>query len=272
MLPHIGFLQGRLTPTFPPEFPIQFFPSENWRNEFLDGKRIGFDHIELLVQESAYGLNPLWNERGTDEINRISAETGLGIRSVHGFYSLSKEYPEILRHLIAQCGKVSASVILLSFFNEKKLESIAERDRAYDSIAQALDLCESNGISLGLEAELPADVLLEFIGRFPGTHIGVYYDIGNQYSIGMDVPKEIRLLGNRIVGVHVKDRRSISDGGASVPLGEGCADFGAAFKALFDIDYARLFIIQGARAKGTDDLKLNADYLKTVKTLLQTTG
>ena len=41
-----GIMQGRLTPAN--GRGIQFFPFENWENEFMDCARIGLDEIEWI--------------------------------------------------------------------------------------------------------------------------------------------------------------------------------------------------------------------------------
>ena len=113
---------------------------------------------------------------------------------------------------------------------------------------------------------IPAEELLEFVESFNHPRVGVYYDLGNMASMGVDVLAEIRLLNRRIVGVHVKDR--LPNGGPTIPLGEGCVDFYGAFSALREIGYQDPLIIQGARLPGVDDIILNRRYHIFVKYVL----
>ena len=121
-------------------------------------------------------------------------------------------------------------------------------------------------ITIGIETEMEAIQLLKLVETFKSDLIGVYYDIGNMVSMGVSVEDEIKLLGKRIVGVHVKDRLR---GGKSVPLGKGDAPFKKVFAALKEIGYHKPYIIQGARSEETDDITLNTEYYKYVWTLLE---
>lgn len=260
----IGILQGRLTPT--PDGSIQFFPKENWRNEFGSAKQIGFDCLELLVKKDSYEENPLWSQSGAQEIRCLAAQHGLAIPSVHGFYSKKKDYSLVLRHIVRQTAFVGARTVLVSFFDGNALKTDEDKQSAYSQIAPVLSDCEGLGVCLGIETELRAGELLEFIESFNHPRVGVYYDLGNMASMGVDVAEEIRFLSDKIFGVHVKDR--LPGGGITVPIGLGCADFYGAFSALSEIDYQSPLIIQGARLSGVDDITLNRRYHNFVKHVL----
>ena len=70
------------------------------------------------------------------------------------------------------------------------------------------------------------------------------YDMGNSASLGYDPRREIGLLGEYIINVHIKDRIR---GGGTVPLGEGDTDFGTVFTELENAGYEHDFILQAAR-------------------------
>lgn len=265
--PPLGILQGRLTPSS--DGSIQFFPTNNWFNEFKAASDIGFDRIELLVKWDSYYQNPFLVDSGIELINKLTKTSNLGISSVHAFYAKTNDYPPMLCDLVRRAAYFEARTILVSFFNQNKLENENDKTLAREQLGFALGVCSVLGVRLGIETEMPAMELLDFIKSFNHPNIGVYYDIGNMASTGVDVAAEIVFLSNYICGVHVKDR--LPNGGKTVPFGEGCADFEKAFAALRDIDYGGPLIIQGARVPGVDDIELNRQYYKFCKNLLEKT-
>ncbi|MFH1956136.1 MAG: sugar phosphate isomerase/epimerase family protein [Patescibacteria group bacterium] len=256
MIPFIGILQGRLTAS--KGRGIQFFPVENWRNEFKIAKEIGFDCMELLVQKDSLKNNPLWFNKGAEEIQELSDIYKIKIISVHGFYEKQSSYRKKLIHLVKQTALIGAKTILIPFFNENILLKKNDKDIARKQLSFALPLCKNLGIKLGIETEMAAEELLDFINSFKHPNIGSYYDIGNMASMNADVVSEIRLLGKLIYGVHVKDRRA--NDGITVALGEGCANFKSAFNALKQVGYNGPLIIHAARNSKINEISLNKQY------------
>lgn len=262
--PKIGILQGRLTPSR--GRGIQFFPDDNWEQEFRDARELGLRAIELLVRPKGLREHPLMTEAGRARLRELSGETGIAIPSIHGYYAPEDAYADDLLDIVRATAELGATVVLVSFFHEKKLgeQSDVTWKRAHELLAPAASAAQDLGVSLGIEAELPAQTLLGFVAEAVTPEaFGVYYDLGNQFACGFPVADEIRELGGDIVGVHVKDRLPNTDPNAesrTVPLGEGCADFRNAFAALRDIGYSRHLIIQGARGEDGDELARNTRY------------
>lgn len=266
-IPPLGILQGRLTPS--PDGSIQFFPEDGWQNEFPTARQIGFDCAELLVKKNKWQENPLMSDSGRTQIYRLAQQHKIFIRSVHGFYERQEKYPVALKSIVINASSLGARTVLVSFFGENALISDEDKLLARSNLLEALNLCSTFQVKIGVETEMPAMELLDFIESFKHPNIGIYYDIGNMASMGVNVAEEIRLLGDKICGVHVKDR--LANGGETVPLGEGCADFEAAFRALRDVGYGGPFIIQGARVSSVDDVELNRRYYRFCKNLLEKT-
>ena len=262
--PCIGLLQGRLTPSA--GRGIQFFPFENWQNEFPIAKEIGFSAIELLVKRDSYAENPLWSDEGVEEI--INVSKGIAIPSVHAFFDKGVWYTEAMLRLMENAHRVGATTVLVSFFDDNVLVSKEDMRFACMQLAPVLSVARELSMRIGIETEMEAEKLVDFISSFRSPAVGVYYDIGNMVSMGIDVERDISILSDLIVGVHVKDRIV---GGKSVPLGEGSADFPTIFRALKDVGYTGPFIIQGARWEGTDDVTLCAEYRNLVSSWLTET-
>ncbi|MEK7133851.1 MAG: sugar phosphate isomerase/epimerase [Patescibacteria group bacterium] len=263
-IPLIGVLQGRLTP--PRGRGIQFFPDDNWEQEFQDAKNIGLSAIELLIRPKGLREHPLMTTAGRARLLELSSSTDIAIPSVHGYFQPEEQYATDLLDAVKATAEIGAKAVLVSFFHEKKLSPAPDStwERAHVLLAPAATAAKGFGVQLGIEAELPAATLLEFISRALAPEaFGVYYDLGNQFACAFPVADEIRLLSDRIVGVHVKDRLPNTDPAVeskTVPLGEGCADFGSAFAALKEVGYTRPLIIQGARGEDGDELERIKKY------------
>ncbi len=272
-VPPIGVLQGRLTPSR--GRGIQFFPDDNWGQEFKDARTIGLSAIELLIRPQGLRKHPLMTEEGRARLRELSQQTDITIPSIHGYYLPEDAYATDLLDVVRATAEIGAKVVLVSFFHEKKLSPTPDItwERAHKLLAPAASAAKDAGIQLGIEAELPADTLIDFIGQALAPEVfGVYYDLGNQFACGFPVADEIRLLGKRIVGVHVKDRlpnAGLNAESKSVSLGDGCADFGQAFAALREIGYSGPLIIQGARGEDGDELGQNTKYREFTEKIAQ---
>ena len=62
----IGIMQGRLTES--KGRGIQFFPFEEWKEEFKKAQKIELDEIEWIFDYYNYQDNPLWTKEGRSGI------------------------------------------------------------------------------------------------------------------------------------------------------------------------------------------------------------
>lgn len=116
-------------------------------------------------------------------------------------------------------------------------------DRALEAISELAIHAEQAEVRIGVEnvwnkfllSPLEMRAFVDSVGH---PSVGVYFDIGNALLTGY--PEQwIRILGERIVAVHVKDYR-LSPGGfdSFVDLLAGDVDFPAVNRALLDTGYA----------------------------------
>lgn len=267
----IGILQGRLTPSR--GRGIQFSPDGEgeWEREFYTARDIGLSCIELLVRPARLRKHPLMTTEGRARLRKISQETGVSIPSVHGYTPKGDTYEQDLVDIVRATKEVGATTLLISFFKDGRLSGTSDEtwERAHRLVASGSREAAAQGVRLGIEAELPASTLLDFIDKAETPEaFGVYYDLGNQFACGFPVIDELHQLGPRVVGVHIKDRLPITapaQESPSVPIGEGCADFPGAFRALRDIGYSRPLIFQGARTEDGKERELYEQYLAKVQ-------
>lgn len=115
-------------------------------------------------------------------------------------------------------------------------------DRALEAVSELAGHAQQAGVRIGVENVWNKFLLspLEmraFVDAVDHPSVGVYFDIGNALLTGY--PEQwIRILGERIIAVHVKDyRRSPGGFDSFVDLLAGDVDFPAVNRALLDIGY-----------------------------------
>jgi len=115
-------------------------------------------------------------------------------------------------------------------------------ERAQQAIRRILPIAEQTGVAICIENVwnkflLSPLEMRDFIDSFNSEMVGAYFDVGNVLLTGY--PQQwIRILGQRIKRVHVKDfKRSVGTVEGFVDLLEGDVNFQAVKEALIDIGY-----------------------------------
>jgi hexulose-6-phosphate isomerase len=115
-------------------------------------------------------------------------------------------------------------------------------ERAKGAVTQLVPTAEQLGVTLGIENVwnkflLSPLEMRDFIDSFGSKHVGAYFDAGNVLLTGY--PEHwIKILGQRIVRVHVKDfKKSIGTAEGFVDMLEGDVDFEVVKAALAGVGY-----------------------------------
>lgn len=132
--------------------------------------------------------------------------------------------------------------------------------RVVEALRQIAPRAEDAGVALGLENTLTAQQNLDIIDRVGSDMVKVYYDVGNSWGNGYDVPKELRLLGNeQICEVHLKDWNTpmLGTNGPMVDM-KACAN------ALDEIGYDKWVVLEtsGRKDQFEDDTKTNVAFVR----------
>ena len=265
----IGIMQGRLSPPMPGR--LQAFPRGTWQQEFERARAIGFDCLEWVFEADEYEQNPLWRESGVKKILELQTRHQVAVKTVCADYfmihplfrGLAAERSRsvaVLQRLIEQASRIGTKVILIPVLEEAEIQSRSELEQLAESVGECLPLARAGNLRLGLEAELPGEEYLQLIDFLHSPQVCVYYDTGNNAARAHDLGQDIRLLGSRIGGMHLKDRKR---GGGSVMLGTGDADFGAVLEALRAVAYRGPLILQPAfGADFLGDARRNLDFIR----------
>ncbi|MCC5931524.1 MAG: sugar phosphate isomerase/epimerase [Cyclobacteriaceae bacterium] len=135
-------------------------------------------------------------------------------------------------------------------------------DRLIALLKQIAPRAEDHGIALGIENSLSADQNLTILEEVGSPMVQVYYDIGNSWQFGYNVPREIRQIGNhRMCEVHIKNV-----GSRLIYGNEGQVDMESCANALADIGYDKWLVLEtiGRPGRFEEDTLANIDFVKRV--------
>lgn len=271
----LGVFQGRLTPR---GFnSIQFYPFDNWENEFESAKRLGLSEIEFIFDYDRFQENALWNEKGIERIKFLTKKTGVVINHICADFFMSRPFFRttekirkdnvlILKRLIEVAREIGASNIEIPILDNSSIRTSDEENTLIKSIYEAIPTAEAHAVTIGLETDLPPGKFLELLKKFNSTIIKANYDSGNSAGLGYDHKEEITTLKDYIGNIHIKDRKLH---GITVPLGEGNADFDKFFSTISDINYCGSLILQPARGEDGKENETLLKYIDFVKTYLK---
>jgi sugar phosphate isomerase/epimerase len=153
---------------------------------------------------------------------------------------------------------LGAKTILLPFFAEGELKEENKDDmrRVIEVLKELAPRAKKAGVVLGLENYLRAEANLQIIEAVESPAVQVYYDFYNLMTKGIDLVKDVRLLGRKnICQLHFKQ-------GAHL-LGGGGPDWPAIVEVLNEIEYDGWLVLETAcpNDRVTDSRK-NMEYLR----------
>ena len=270
----IGVMQGRLTP--PKRRGIQFFPFEEWEEEFKKAAELGLDEIELIFDLERYEENPLWTDRGIWRINLLKERFGIIISHICADFfmrrpffrveeKIRRENIRILERLVFQAAKIGAKSIEIPLLDNSSLKTKEEEELLVCAIEECIWPAVGLGITISLETDLPPEQFRQLLERFSSHLVRAVYDSGNSSSLGYDPYEEVTVLWDYIRNVHVKDRIF---GGSTVPLGTGSANFAKLFMGLKKINYQGGFTLQAARGEEGSEVKIIQEQTVFLKKLI----
>ena len=237
-------------------FPPEMTPEER----FALAQEAGFDGIELVF--SATGALPL--DASDEELSRLRAlsERYVPMCSVNGGRALL-EAPltnpdpdqrmaafKMAQRLIDMTARLEADTLLTA---PGVVVAEVPYDYAYgfcvDTIGKLAEYAAEQGVRLAIEnvwnkfLMSPLE-MRSFIDEVSSTSVGAYFDVANTLLFGF--PQHwIRILGHRILRVHVKDfRLSVGNiSGFLQPL-QGDVDWPAVMQALSDVNYQGFLTVE----------------------------
>ena len=260
----IGIMQGRLSPRI--DGKIQAYPAKTWQKEFEISKEIGYSAIEWIV-EKPLEINALMSKSGMQEIKEIILKTGVRVDYVCADIfmqqplvrmseKIKEENKKILEQILINSKEIGAIGVEIPFVDASSIKTESEIEELISVTEDAFKLAGEIGIDVSLETDLNAKEFKKLLEKIDLDHVKANYDIGNSASLGYEPLEELENYGQKILNVHVKDRKL---GSTTVPLGTGNADIRCVFEKLDEIGYTGGITMQAAR--GEDDVATAREQL-----------
>lgn len=239
----------------------------SWEERFALVKKLGFDFMELSIDESEERLARLdWSEKEITTIRETLLASEIRIHSIclsghrkYPFGSSDKkkqlEARRIMKKTIQLAHKLSIPIIQLAgydvYYEEKTVQS---RELFIEGLRESVKEASKYGVTLAIETM--DDPFLNSITKFlsikkqvRSPYLQVYPDVGN-LSAWLDnrAAEELEKGIESISAIHLKDTypvTELSEGQfRNVPFGKGCVDFTGLFQVLKRLDYDGAFLIE----------------------------
>ena len=229
-------------------------PELGWKERLTAAKELGFDYVEISVDESDERLSRLdWTQAERAALRQAMAETGVPVPSM--CLSAHRRFPlgSADAHVRERARKITEKAVLLARDLGIRVIQLAGYDVYYEpsteeslqlfeeGLREACRLAEKYQVMLAMEimdTELMSSITRyhDWKRRLPSPWFTVYPDLGNLSAWGNDTLRELASAENEITAVHVKDTLAVTPDFPGkfkgVTFGEGCVDFPACFRQL----------------------------------------
>nr|WP_113866810.1 L-ribulose-5-phosphate 3-epimerase [Brenneria salicis]NMN90234.1 L-xylulose 5-phosphate 3-epimerase [Brenneria salicis ATCC 15712 = DSM 30166]RBP62142.1 L-xylulose 5-phosphate 3-epimerase [Brenneria salicis ATCC 15712 = DSM 30166]RLM31182.1 xylulose 5-phosphate 3-epimerase [Brenneria salicis ATCC 15712 = DSM 30166] len=246
-------------------------PDESWLTRLQLAKTLGFDFVEMSVDESDDRLARLdWSREQRLELVSAVALSGIRVPSMclsaHRRFPLGSEDDDtrnqgldIMRKAIRLAQDVGIRVIQLAGYDVYYQQANdATRERFRHGLQLAVEMASRAQVTLAMEImDYPLmnsiSKALGYANYLNNPWFQLYPDIGNLSAWDNDVQMELRAGKGHIVAVHVKDTRP----GVfkNVPFGTGVVDFARCFTTLRESGYCGPYLIEMWSETSSDPIK-----------------
>lgn len=251
-------------------------PSDPWKIRLSKAKSLGFDYMEISIDESDDRLERLyWSAAQAEQLRRICYDTGIGLQSM--CLSAHRRFPfgsadasarakayEIMERALDLASAMGIRVIQLAGYDVYYEPSTANSIRRFrEGMVWAAQEAARRQVMLAMEVmdtpfmnSISKHMAYEAMLRSPWYR--VYPDLGNLSAWPENnVEYELEQGISSIVSVHLKDTLAVTDTFAGkfkcVPFGSGCVDFPQRFAQLERLGYCGPYTVEMWYAPGSDD-------------------
>ncbi len=227
---------------------------------FGEAKEKGFEAVEVCMGDAG-DLTPETTEDECKAIKSEAKKAGVEIASVatglYWQYSLTDDREEvrekargITRSLLERAAWLGVDAVLVvpgavDIFFKPDAPAVPYDvvwKRSLEALQELAPFAEKAGVAIGVENVwnkflLSPLEMRSFVDEIKSDYVGVYFDVGNVILFGY--PEQwIRILGDRIKRVHIKDfKRSVATAKGFCDLLEGDVNWPQVMKALKKIGY-----------------------------------
>ncbi len=164
--------------------------------------------------------------------------------------------------IINAASSIGINILVIPLVDNGSINSEKEFKILKSTLLSFSEILNQRQIKIAFESDYSPSILKNFISHFEKDLFGINYDSGNSASLGFDPDEEFQEYGERIINVHIKDRKLF---GSTIRLGEGDTNFPKVFGNIKKINYEGNFILQTARSKTnkhTEELEINLAFVK----------
>ncbi|MBQ8345580.1 MAG: L-ribulose-5-phosphate 3-epimerase [Clostridia bacterium] len=254
-----------------------FDPKIGWQERLDRAGRLGFDYVEISIDETDERLARLdWSRAQKKELADAIWSSGVTIRSMclsgHRRFPFGSKDPAvrdrahaIMEKAIAFAGDMGIRVIQLAGYDVYYEESTPDSVRRFEEgMMWAAERAADAQVMLAMEImdtpfmnSISKHLVYENKIHSPWYH--VYPDLGNLSAWSENDPEaELNRGIDSIVAIHLKDTipptESFEGQFKCVPFGEGCVDFPARFGQLERLHYTGPYMIEMWYREGSDDV------------------
>jgi len=241
-------------------------PSLCWLDKLKAVQSLGFDYIEICIDEDDSRLNRLYySDSEIEQMRRDCFQTGIPVRTMclsgHRRFPFGSSDPkthekarEIMQLSIQFAAKMGIRVIQLAGYDVYYETSTEESLRLFlDGMKSAAEMAAREQVMLALEImDTPLYCsITKFLAlkeQIGSPWFTVYPDTGNLTAWGNDVADEFQKGIGNIVAVHLKDTLAVTDSFPgqfkNVLFGTGCVDFAFCFRTLHRLGYHGPYLIE----------------------------
>lgn len=252
-------------------------PKDTWDRRLEKVKSMGFDFMEISIDESDRRLERLyWSPGRVEQLRRRFYEAGVGLQSM--CLSVHRRYPfgsadamtrekarEILLRAVDFAVAMGIRVIQLAGYDVYYEASTPDSVKRFrEGMAWAAEAASQKQVMLAMEImDTPfmnsISKHLTYENRLLSPWYRVYPDLGNLSAWPENnVSEELEKGIGSIVAVHLKDTLAVTDSFEGkfkcVPFGSGCVDFPGCFARLETLRYRGPYMMEMWYAEGSDDV------------------
>lgn len=223
-------------------------PVGGWEERLEMVRSLGFDYLELSIDESAARLARL--ERKSAErrdIGRALTNSGVNVMSLclsaHRRFALGSASSSTRRQALDQLDAAIELAVelgvrivqLAGYFVYYEDETPDSYPRYLEGVASGASLAARAGVMLGIENMDTVGIAsleqgLRVVDQVKSPWLSLYPDVGNLVERGHDPLRELDLARGRMVAIHLKDAQPGAP--RRVPFGEGGVPFDEVFAHL----------------------------------------
>ncbi|WP_442902989.1 L-ribulose-5-phosphate 3-epimerase [Gilliamella sp. wkB108] len=242
-------------------------PNElSWQDKLLEAKLLGFDFVEISIDESDERRARLnWSDDEIYSLRHLCEQNAIPLHSMclsaHRKFpfgsadkNIRKQARVIMDKAIAFAYKLGIRVIQLAgydvYYEPANLDTHL---RFIEGMQWSAKQAEKAGVMLAVEI-MDTDYL-NSLSKFEilkkevnSPYFMAYPDVGNISGWNYDVCTELMLSREHIVQIHLKDTHKVKDNYPGqfrdLVIGEGEVDFAKIFKTLHNMNYTAPLVIE----------------------------